>query len=717
MRVEQMYNIIKYDKFTYASASSIRVQLKHDISSQIQSDIHLDQSGIYNDNVKYQTDYLQMYLKHNNINDSLDDWVSADVFEKYLLKADSSDSMIKIKDICFEQFDSYVREVQHNQSIDSEGLSGLLYSKNILVEIFQHVYEDGYLDGTMANHEIFKLCHGDILFKNPDVDRLQVLEVPAKLVYNENLKDSCGIDPQILSGKNVWVYNIYSGNRHRITQRSELDAFLKLELFDEDEEKVQGKAFKERYLSALGLRDKDFVKWLTRYLSNSLNEETKASSEKIVKAIEALADTEKSLRESDQTKINSLNETVSKLNELISSNTESNNQIKKSIASLTEAYKQTHKKADKVEEIQQDQFNNQIAKSPDQIIRDITSGSGDILDKIKNILKFKKAVILAGAPGTGKTTIARCIASEITSDNICDNAYVEIKRDNGTQYIKYEDKLKGALKKYLEVVQFSAQYSYEDFVSGLKTDENGNWTLTPGAFKLMCDKAQKDKDNKYVLIIDEINRANTEEVLGEMFNLMESRGTEITSRTGEKLVMPENLYIIATMNSIDRGAGQLDMATISRFAVVSIEAPSAKQMINNVDKIPAIKDHPKLTDDLKDKLRDKLKVAIGLIDELNRRISEDNDAAVLNKDALKLGYRSLFSKDISQVADINLIIEYDIKSDIDARQDKLSKQTYENCIEAIYAAIKREEPAEKPEKVADAAETNKADTVETGEQS
>ena len=124
---------------------------------------------------------------------------------------------------------------------------------------------------------------------------------------------------------------------------------------------------------------------------------------------------------------------------------------------------------------------------------------------------------------------------------------------------------------------------------------------------------------------------------------MESRGIEITSRTGEKLVMPENLYIIATMNSIDRGAGYLDMATISRFAVVNIAAPSAEQMIKDVDKIPAIKDHPELKDDMKEKLRDKLIVAIGLINTLNDQISKDKDAAVLNKDALKLGYRSLFS--------------------------------------------------------------------------
>lgn len=641
------------------------------------------------------------------------DWLTKDQVQKILTEKDQTDKIVEIEDICAASFDDYVKEVQTKCSENSVQQEKYLYNRNTLAIIFNYLYKNRMIDDTLSNHSLFEYTKNDInsvlISDVNNSSKLLVFEVPDTWVYNDDM--SCGASDDDINNSVIYAYDIYSATRHRIRQRDEFENILRSGIFDENETISDGAAFKERYLSALGLRDKDFVKWLTRYLSNSLNEETKASSEKIAKAIESLVDTEKSLRESDQTKIDSLNETVSKLNELISSNTESNNQIKQAIASLTQAYKQIHKKTDKVEEIQQDQFNDQVAKSPDQIIRDITSGSCDILDKIKNILKFKKAVILAGAPGTGKTTIARCIAKEITSDNVCDNAYVEIKRDNGTQYIRYEDKLKGALKKYLDIVQFSAQYSYEDFVSGLKTDENGNWTLTPGAFKLMCDKAQKDKDNKYVLIIDEINRANTEEVLGEMFNLMESRGTEITSRTGEKLVMPENLYIIATMNSIDRGAGQLDMATISRFAVVNIAAPSAKQMINDVDKIPAIKDHPELNEDLKDKLRDKLKVAISLIDKLNNLINDDNDAAVLNKDALKLGYRSLFSGDISQVDDINLIIEYDIKSDIDARQDKLSKQTYENCIEEIKAAMDRDKPVD------DAADVVETDTVETGEQS
>lgn len=621
------------------------------------------------------------------------DWLTKDQVQKILTEKDQTDKIVEIEDICAASFDDYVKDVQTKCSENSVQQEKYLYNRNTLAIIFNYLYKNRMIDDTLSNHSLFEYTKNDInSVLIPDVNnssKLLVFEVPDTWVYNNDL--SCGASDDDINNSVIYAYDIYSATRHRIRQRDEFENILRSGIFDENEIVSDGAAFKERYLSALGLRDKDFVKWLTRYLSNNLNNETKASSEKIVKAIEGLADTEKSLRESDQTKIDSLNETVSKLNELISSNTESNNQIKQAITSLTETYKQINKKADKKEQTSQDQYGEQDAKEPDEIIRDITSGSCDILDKIKNILKFKKAVILAGAPGTGKTTIARCIAKEITSGGItkADGTYSRQK----------------PLKKYLEVVQFSAQYSYEDFVSGLKADENGSWTLTPGAFKSMCDKAQTDQKKKYVLIIDEINRANTEEVLGEMFNLMESRGIEITSRTGEKLVMPENLYIIATMNSIDRGAGYLDMATISRFAVVNIAAPSAEQMIKDVDKIPAIKDHPEL--------ENKLKVAIGLIDDLNKLISEDKDAAVLNKDALKLGYRSLFSQDISQVDDINLIIEYDIKSDIDARQDKLSKETYEHCIEAIEAAIERDKPAEKP---ADKAE-KPAETVETGEQS
>ena len=689
-----MFKIIKSGAFDYVSKGTVIIQNINKIQTYVRVKIHVTPDGIYSDSVEYAGQYLSDYTDSD---EDLPQWLTKEQQIDLLKKYDAEDSIIDIQEICSDQFSDYV-DLVNKKSRDgsSNEPTQYLYTKQTLANIYGYIYDSGLTDSTMLGHKLLK-CNGRVRIADiSDDNHLIVIEIPDGLECSEDFRKT--LTDQVIQKNTIRAYDIYNDIQYAIHQGEELDKLLQTGALSE-QAFSNPKTDEDRYLSALGLRDKDFVKWLTRYLSNNLNNETKASSEKIVKAIESLADTEKSLRESDQTKIDSLNETVSKLNELISSNTESNNQIKKSITSLTEAYKEINKKADKKEQTSQDQYGEQDAKEPDEIIRDITSGSGDILDKIKNILKFKKAVILAGAPGTGKTTIARCIAKEITSGGItkADGTYSRQK----------------PLKKYLEVVQFSAQYSYEDFVSGLKADENGSWTLKPGAFKSMCDKAQTDQKKKYVLIIDEINRANTEEVLGEMFNLMESREVEITSRTGEKLVMPKNLYIIATMNSIDRGAGQLDMATISRFAVVNIAAPSAEQMIKDVDKIPAIKDHPELKDDLKEKLRDKLIVAIGLINTLNDQISKDKDAAVLNKDALKLGYRSLFSQDISQVDDINLIIEYDIKSDIDARQDKLSKETYEHCIEAIEAAIKRDKSAEKP---ADKAE-KPAETVETGEQS
>ena len=683
-----MFKIIKSGAFDYVSKGTVIIQNINKIQTYVRVKIHVTPDGIYSDSVEYAGQYLSDYTDSD---EDLPQWLTKEQQIDLLKKYDAEDSIIDIQEICSDQFSDYV-DLVNKKSRDgsSNEPTQYLYTKQTLANIYGYIYDSGLTDSTMLGHRLLK-CNGRVRIADiSDDNHLIVIEIPDDLECSEDFRKT--LTDQVIQKNTIRAYDIYNDIQYAIHQGEELDKLLQTGALSE-QAFSNPKTDEDRYLSALGLRDKDFVKWLTRYLSNNLNNETKASSEKIVKEIESLADTQKSLRESDQTKIDSLNETVSKLNELISSNTESNNQIKQAITSLTETYKQINKKADKKEQTSQDQYGEQDAKKPDAIIRDITSGSGDILDKIKNILKFKKAVILAGAPGTGKTTIARCIAKEITSGGItkADGTYSRQK----------------PLKKYLEVVQFSAQYSYEDFVSGLKADENGSWTLTPGAFKSMCDKAQADKNqkNKYVLIIDEINRANTEEVLGEMFNLMESRGIEIKSRTGEKLVMPENLYIIATMNSIDRGAGQLDMATISRFAVVNIAAPSAEQMIKDVDKIPACNKHPEL--------EDKLKVAICLIDDLNKLISEDKDAAVLNKDALKLGYRSLFSQDISQVDDINLIIEYDIKSDIDARQDKLSKETYEHCIEAIEAAIERDKPEGKP---ADKAE-KPAETIETGEQS
>ena len=121
--------------------------------------------------------------------------------------------------------------------------------------------------------------------------------------------------------------------------------------------------------------------------------------------------------------------------------------------------------------------------------------------------------------------------------------------------------------------------SYEDFVRGIvaKHNEEGNGIVYTAENKILgtfAKKALKDKDKPYVLVIDEINRANLSAVLGELIYALEYRGEAVQSMYAIKgennLILPPNLYIIGTMNTADRSVGHIDYAIRRRFAFVNI---------------------------------------------------------------------------------------------------------------------------------------------------
>ncbi len=129
-----------------------------------------------------------------------------------------------------------------------------------------------------------------------------------------------------------------------------------------------------------------------------------------------------------------------------------------------------------------------------------------------------------------------------------------------------------------EIIQFHPAYSYEDFVRGIvaETTENGS-VFYQVENKILADFAQKALDNpngNYVLVIDEINRANLPAVLGELIYALEYRDNPVTSMyeyEGErKIILPKNLYIIGTMNTADRSVGHIDYAIRRRFAFVDV---------------------------------------------------------------------------------------------------------------------------------------------------
>ncbi len=174
-------------------------------------------------------------------------------------------------------------------------------------------------------------------------------------------------------------------------------------------------------------------------------------------------------------------------------------------------------------------------------------------------------LILYGPPGTGKTYNTVFRALDVLGENYSDY-------DSAKQSF---DRLKSEGR--IVFTTFHQSMSYEDFIEGIKpkTDRNGNVTykVKPGILKQLCSKAENDKNNNYVLIIDEINRGNVANIFGELITLIEKDkrlgGKEqLTVKlpySNEEFGVPSNLYIIGTMNTADRSVEALDTALRRRF--------------------------------------------------------------------------------------------------------------------------------------------------------
>ncbi len=194
-----------------------------------------------------------------------------------------------------------------------------------------------------------------------------------------------------------------------------------------------------------------------------------------------------------------------------------------------------------------------------------------------------RAMIFYGPPGTGKTYDAKLVARALIERGEDDSADAppadEPDKDDPDYWLEKKSAPTNdtpATASTLPpddercgIVQFHPAYSYQDFIGGIVPNVNDkeglSYRLENGAFKRFCDLAAQRPHESFVLIIDEINRANVSAVFGEVLYALEYRGEAIKIPYFGQFVVPRNVYLIGTMNTVDKSLDSFDLALRRRF--------------------------------------------------------------------------------------------------------------------------------------------------------
>jgi hypothetical protein len=187
--------------------------------------------------------------------------------------------------------------------------------------------------------------------------------------------------------------------------------------------------------------------------------------------------------------------------------------------------------------------------------------TGSDAGRMTRSLYLSRNLLLEGVPGTGKTYAIKAIEA----------AWNRAAEEHPTHFRTIRETLTRTMH---------PATTYEDFIGGLQPQENGKFQRQDGFFVRACTKADKDPGHDFLVILDEFNRCNIPKVMGDLLTVLEPSkrakrtadgkgfegGTKVDIHGGRKFTVPENILVLATMNTTDRSVAPLDAALRRRFA-------------------------------------------------------------------------------------------------------------------------------------------------------
>lgn len=267
-------------------------------------------------------------------------------------------------------------------------------------------------------------------------------------------------------------------------------------------------------------------------------------------------------------------------------------------------------------------------------------------------LKSYGAILFTGASGTGKSNFAKNLG------------YTIIGFRNSYRILH---------------LSFSQATYYTDLIEGIVPDGNGGFEYKKGSIMKFCEKALKEPDKSFVIIIDEINKANIDEALGEIITCLADRKIKISTNQGNTFCIPDNIIVIATMNNFESSIIANNNNVYERFYKMNLNKKECTKFLPTAEQIAKNKNLDESTTKALIFVKDKL-------DKINSILIKDINIGINNI----VGVRAFFAK-YDSIYELSFMFR-DIVESIENKWEMLrndDKQNIEEIINDVFEYFKK----------------------------